>query len=277
MRVIPMITAGLLLIGSVAAARPAEEATTSGQEQSVFSNGRVLPLNDAMQIALEKNLRLRAARKNVSAANWSVKNAYAQFLPTVNFNLNYLRLDTGTLGRANAFYDFVNDPTNAGFLPEELRRNVRPGAWRNAYGPSIFVTQPIFTGGALTANLNVAQAQEITAQANLSQALQQVIYDTQKAYFEVLKSQELLAVAKDNLQATEKHLNSARKQVEAGLRSKTEILRWEVQKANAESFLVRAENAVALARPALNHVLGLEMDTELTVVPVEEIDVRIPA
>jgi outer membrane protein TolC len=96
-------------------------------------------------------------------------------------------------------------------------------------------------------------------------------------YFDVLRAHELLAVAKDQLQTAEEHLHSARKQVEAGLRSRTEILRWEVQKANAESFLVRAENALALAQPALNQVLGLEMDAEYTVVPVEDVDVRIPA
>jgi outer membrane protein TolC len=139
------------------------------------------------------------------------------------------------------------------------------------------VTQPIFTGGALLANTNVAQAQDLTAQANLANTEQQVIYDTQSAYFNLLRAHELIVVAKDQLQTAEEHLSSARKQVEAGLRSKTEILRWEVQKANAESFLARAENGLALARPALNQVLGLELNAEYAVVPVEDIQVQIPA
>jgi outer membrane protein len=103
------------------------------------------------------------------------------------------------------------------------------------------VTQPIFTGGALTANLNVAQAQDMTAQATLASTEEEVIYNTHKAYFDVLRAQALLNVAKEALQITEEHLNSARKQVEAGLRSKTETLRWEAQKANAESYLAAAE------------------------------------
>jgi outer membrane protein TolC len=139
------------------------------------------------------------------------------------------------------------------------------------------VTQPIFTGGTLLANVNVAQAQDMTAQANLAATEQQVIYNTQRVYFDVLRAHELLAVAKDQLQTAEEHLHSARKQVEAGLRSKTEILRWEVQKANAESFLARAENGLALARPALNQVLGLELNAEYTVAPVDEVPVEIPA
>lgn len=267
-----MITLLVLAFAGFVLAQPAGEDMAS-----VPPNGKILKLDEAVQTALEKNLQLKAARKGASAASWGVKNAYTQFLPSVNIGLTYARLDGGTLDRANAFYNFVNDPNNAAFLPDELRRNVRPGAWRDSYGPSVSVTQPIFTGGTLLANVSVAQAQDLTAQANLSNTEQQVIYQTQQAYFNVLRAQELLVVAKDFLQTAEEHLSSARKQVDAGLRSKTEILRWEVQKANAENFLARAENGLALSRPALNQVLGLELNTEYAVAPVEDLPVSIPA
>ncbi|MDZ7363564.1 MAG: TolC family protein [candidate division KSB1 bacterium] len=266
-----LITAyGLLVTDAVA--QPAGE-----EMNGVAANGKVLRLEEAQRIALEKNLQLQAARKGAQAASWGVKNAYTQFLPSVNIGLSYVRLDEGTLDRANAFYNFANDPVTGGFLPDEIKRNIRPGAYRNSYGPSISVTQPIFTGGTLLANVSVAQAQDLTAQANLAATEQQVIYNTQRAYFDVLRAHELVAVAKDQLQTAEEHLHSARKQVEAGLRSKTEILRWEVQKANAESFLARAENGLALARPALNQVLGLELNAEYTVAPVDDVPVEIPA
>jgi TolC family type I secretion outer membrane protein len=265
-----------IFIISSAMAQPAAVMTNNGLNGAT-PNGKILQLQEAIQIALEKNLQLQAARKGARAASWGVKNAYTQFLPSVNLSLSYTRLDGGTLDRANAFYNFVNDPNNAAFLPDELRRNVRPGAWRDSYGPAVSVTQPIFTGGTLLANVNVAQAQDMTAQANLASTEQQTIYNTQKAYFDVLRAQELLAVAKEVLQTADEHLNSARKQVEAGLRSKTEILRWEVQKANAESDVLRAENALTLARPALNQVLGLDLNAEYTVAPVEDLEVQVPA
>ncbi|MGH7595720.1 MAG: TolC family protein [bacterium] len=267
-----ILVAGCWLLVAGAAAQPAGDEPTN-----VAPNGKILRLEEAIQTALEKNLQLQAARKGASAASWGVKNAYTQFLPSVNLSLSYARLDGGTLDRANAFYNFVNDPNNAAALPEELRRNVRPGAWRDSYGPAVSVTQPIFTGGTLLANVNVAQAEDMTAQADLASTEQQTIYNTQRAYFDVLRAHELLAVAKEVLQTADEHLNSARKQVEAGLRSKTEILRWEVQKANAESNVLRAENALVLSRPALNQVLGLDLNTEYNVAPVEDLQVDLPA
>jgi TolC family type I secretion outer membrane protein len=263
-----------LLVGTVTA-QPTENFPNNGTNAAV-PNGKILKLEEAIQIALQKNLQLQAARKGVSATSWGVKNAYTQFLPTVNLNFQYSRLDAGTVDRANIFVD-VGRALVKQYAPNEDPNQIRPAAWRDSYGPSFSITQPIFTGGALRANLNVAQAEDMTAQANLANTEQEVVYNTQRAYFEVLKAHELLAVAKDNLQTAEEHLNSARKQVEAGLRSRTEILRWEVQKANAESFLVRAENALAIARPALNQVLGLDMTADYTVLPVEDVGVQIPA
>ncbi|MDZ7304622.1 MAG: TolC family protein [candidate division KSB1 bacterium] len=270
-----IVVVSFFIFAGVAAAQPASDAPVNNTNVAP-ANGKVLKLDEAIKIALEKNLQLNAARKGASAASWGVRNAYTQFLPTVNLSLNYVRLDAETVDRANIFVDVGRELVKQ-FAPNEDPDKIRPAAWRDSYGPSVSVTQPIFTGGTLLANLNVAQAQDMTAQANLSNAEQQVIYNTQKAYFDVLRAQELVAVAKDLLQTAEEHLSSARKQVEAGLRSKTEILRWEVQKANAESFLARAENGLALARPGLNQVLGLDLNTEYNVVAVEDLPVDVPA
>ncbi len=259
----------LLVAGAVA--QPA-----GGDMNVAAPNGKILRLEEAIQTALEKNLQLQAARKGASAASWGVKNAYTQFLPTANLNFSYVRLDGGTVDRANIFTDVGRELVKQ-FAPDEDPNQIRPSAWRDSYGPSVSVTQPIFTGGTLLANVNVAQAQDMTAQANLATTEQQTIYNTQRAYFDVLRAHELLAVAKEVLQTADEHLNSARKQVEAGLRSKTEILRWEVQKANAESNVLRAENALVLSRPALNQVLGLDLNTEYTVAPVEDLQVEVPA
>ncbi len=266
-----LLSAVFFLLGTEATAQPAGDDTNV-----VPLNGKIIKLDEAIQTALEKNLQLKAARQSTEAANWGVKNAYTQFLPSVNLNFNYVRLDGGTVDRANIFTDVGRELVKQ-FAPNEDPNQIRPSAWRNSYGPSVSVTQPIFTGGTLLANVSVAQALDMTAQANFSNTEQQVIYNTQFAYFNVLRAHELIVVAKDQLQTAEEHLSSARKQVEAGLRSKTEILRWEVQKANAESFLARAENGLALARPALNQVLGLELNAEYSVLPVDDLPVAIPA
>jgi outer membrane protein len=265
---------GLVLI-FLAQNSQAMEASQDTLKTGNLDQGKVLRLEEAVQIALKRNLQLRASRKATRAASWGVKNAYAQFLPRVDFAFNYLRMDLATVDRANIFVDVGRELVKQ-FAPNEDPNQIRPNAWHDSYGSSVTVAQPLFTGGALLANLGVAHAQDVTAQANLANTEQDVILNTQKAYYEVLKAQELVNVAKSLVESSDEHLNSARQKVAAGLRSKTEILRWEVQKANAESYIVRAENALEIARPALNQVLGLELDVNYQVSPVEDVDVQVP-
>lgn len=233
-------------------------------------NGAFLTLDDAVKTALENNLSLQAASKGVRASQWGVKKAYLDYLPQVNFNLQYTRLDQGTLDRANAFYNFVNDPANGQFLPDELRRNVRPGAWRNSYGPSVTVLQPIFTGGILSSQLGLAQALDVRSQAGLEATRQEVIFQTHDAYFQVLKAQELLALAEESHRSAQEHLSNSKKMLEVGLRARNEVLRFEVALATAENNLVVAQNNLELSRAGLNQVMGLNLEKEATLKPVED-------
>lgn len=237
--------------------------------------GKVITLDEAINIALEKNLQLSSARRDAKVTEWGVRNAYAEFLPQANVGMTYVRLDEGTLNRANIFYNILQSPDSPFQLPPEAKKDIRPSAWKNSYAPTFSVVQPIFTGGALLANLSMARAQNKSAEANLDNSEQDIIFNTQKSYYDVLRAQELVKVAQDFVIAADEHLISAKKKVEAGLRNQAEILRWEVQKAMAESYLVRAENGVAITKPALNQVLGLEIDANIQVLPADEIKLDI--
>ncbi|MDZ7266250.1 MAG: TolC family protein [candidate division KSB1 bacterium] len=255
-----------------AAAQPAEGESTPASRP----NGTPLTLEQAVATALEKNLSLQAARQSTRSSQWGLKKAYLDYLPQVSFGFQYLRLDQGTLDRANAFYNFVNDPANSQFLPEELRRNVRPGAWRNSYGPSVSVVQPIFTGGVLSSQLNLARALDSRGQASLEETRQRVIFDTHNAYFQVLKAQELLALAEESRRSAQRHLETSKKMLEVGLRARTEVLRFEVALASAENAVVVAQNNLELAKSALNQVMGVALEQEVTLQPVNDFSWQAP-
>jgi outer membrane protein len=238
---------------------------------------KTLSLDQAIDIAVKKNLQLNSARRNARAATWGVRNAYCDYLPQASVGMTYVRLDEDTYNRANIFYNILQSPNSPFPIPQEYKKEIRPSAWQNSYAPSFSVVQPVFTGGALLANLKVAKAQEHSAEANVTDSEQEVIFNTQKAFYDVLRAQELVIVARDFVKAADEHLISARKKVELGIRNQAEISRWELQKATAESYLIRAENGLAIARPALNHVLGAKLDEQYQLLPAEEIDIQFPA
>jgi len=244
-------------------------AGETGQVDSSAPAGKQLTLDEAIKVALQNNLSLRAASSAVRSAQWSVKKAYLDYLPRVDFGFQYLRLDKATVDRANIFTDVGRELVRQ-FAPDEDPNDIRPGAWRNSYGPTVSVVQPIYTGGTLRAQLGLAQAEELRNQANREETYQQVILDTQTAYYQVLKAQELLALAQESYRSSQQHLETARKMLEVGLRSRSEVLRFEVQLASAESQLVVAENDVDLAKSKLNLVMGVDLDNEVNLTPVKD-------
>ena len=230
----------------------------------------VLTLAEAIKIALQKNLILRAANNAVRSADWGVKKAVFDFFPKVDFELQYTRLDKETVDRGNAFFDFVNDPNGDGFLPEAIRSTVRPAAFRDGFGPTFRVTQPIYNGGFLSSQLGVARAENSRNKASLEETRQQVILDTQTNYFQILKAQELLVLAEETVHSNQRHLDATQKMVNIGLRSRSDMLRFEVQLANSENDLVIAQNNLELARLTLNHVLGVDLDQYFELQPIEK-------
>lgn len=245
-------------------------ATAQAQE----SGGQYLTLDEAIKTTLQNNPALQAAGLGAKSAQWGVKKAYLDFLPQVNFGFQYVRLDNGTLSRANAFYNFVQE--NAGAFPEELTRNVRPGAWANSYGPSVSVVQPIYTGGVLRAQLGVAQATDVRSQANLEETRQQVIFDTQGAYLQTLKAMELVALAQEAHRSAQEHLQTTSKMLEVGMRARNEVLRFEVALANAENNLVVAQNNFELMKAVLNRVMGVDIERPMTLKPVDDFSWEAP-
>jgi outer membrane protein TolC len=214
---------------------------------------------------------LQAASRGVKSSQWGVKKAYLDFLPQLDFDLRYLRIDDGTLHRANAFYDFAQEN-----LPPELTSNFRPGAYKDAFGPSISIVQPIYNGGVRRSQLNFAQALDDRSNANLEDTRQQVIFETYSAYFDVLKSQELLALAEESKRSAQEHLASTSKMLDVGMRARNEVLRFEVALATTENALIVAQNNVELAKASLNRVLGQELELEFTLAPVEDFSWQAP-
>jgi outer membrane protein TolC len=99
-----------------------------------------------------------------------------------------------------------------------------------------------------------------------------VIAHVKISYLNVLKVQELVALARENAARIKHHLEVTRRRADAGQRTHTDVLRWEVEYGNAEDAVIRAENGLQLARLQLNEVMGVELGRsfELEQVPVTD-------
>lgn len=237
-----------------------------------------LTLDRAVKTALEQNQTLHAAAFDRDAGDWGKLNAITNFLPRVEISGGVTRIDPASERRANAAVDFIKAAAGTLGIPQEALSEIKPFAYRNTYSTDITLIQPIYNGGAEFVALSAANAVQDKSMYAYRDSEQEVVATVKVAYFNVLKAIELVALAQEAAARTKRHLDMTNRRADVGMRTRTDVLRWEVQLASDEGNLVNAENGVALARLQLNNVMGVDMNARFVLEqPADPDSASVPA
>jgi len=150
-------------------------------------------------------------------------------------------------------------------IPASALSDIRPFAYRDTYTAGFTVVQPIYNGGLEIVGLRAANATQEREESSYQDTEQDVVARVKISYLNVLKAQELVGLATESVDRTKRHLETTRRREEVGMRTKTDVLRWEVQHASDEGSLISAQNFLAAARLQLNDVMGVELNTHYSV------------
>lgn len=198
---------------------------------------RILTLDEARQLAVNRNNNLKAAQQRIEAAKAQKAEADAKDKP---------RLD----GSVNSWY--FGDPLNK-LLPE--------------YGisPSVTASVPIYAGGKIKSGKELAgKVVEITKEQKVLTTAD-VVLATETAYWQVVSAKEKIKLAEQfakQLQGLYTELNNA---YTAGLTYKNDVLRVKVQQNDNELNLTRANDAWILAKLNLTQITGLGDSTDFVI------------
>lgn len=224
----------------------------------------LLTMSKAVGNALEFNQSLRGAAHEVASSAWAAKNAYSNFLPKVSLEADVTRIDPETDRRANAALDFIRSSAGILGIPPSALADLRPFSYRDSYGAGLTVVQPIYNGGAELVGVSAANAFEQKSEFTYEDTKQDVVARVRIAYYNVLGAQEMVVLATDAAERTQRYLESTRRREELGMRTRTDVARWDVQRAADEGNLIKAHNLLASARLQLNEVMGVDLDREFT-------------
>jgi outer membrane protein len=220
-----------------------------------------LTVDSAVSIAFEKSQVLRAAAFDRDAGDWGKLNAITNFLPKVELSGGLTRIDPASERRANAAVDFIKAAAGSLGIPQQYLSEIKPFAYRNTYATDITVIQPIYNGGAELVGLSAANAMQDRGEFSYHDTEQEVIATVKTAFYNVLKAQELVALAREAVARSKRHLEMTTRRADLGQRTKTDVLRWEVQLASDEGNLINAENGLSLAALQLNNAMGVSTDS----------------
>lgn len=229
-------------------------------------------LVQSISYALSNSREFQVAQKDVELANEKVKEARATLLPQLMLDTGYTF--SGSLPKIVLDGDFLANldhllPEN-GLVGEGANGiSVEPiefelGAKHNLQGQAK-VTYPLFTWGQLG---NIYR-QAVLGKQVAARALEAVQLDIElkvrQAFHGVLLAQAFVDVAEQSLAQVERRHQLAQEQKAAGVTTRLEVIRANVQVVNTRSQLIQAQNQRKLAEENLKLTLGLPFSDPVSI------------
>lgn len=221
----------------------------------VCAQEKILSLEECVEIALKQNAEIVMGEFAVKQAGKDVIVAFSNFLPKVSADMGYTHSVAGprTTYRIDTRTGLVVPATST----EET-------SWSSSAGVS--VSETIFNGGYNFFNLKQSRALKNSMEYSFNDTKQQTIYIVKERYYNLLAAEKLLGVAEETLKSSEESFKRAEMLFEVGKVPKSDVLKAKVQLETDRLGVIEAQNALAIARASLNHVLGFDVNNTIRVV-----------
>lgn len=233
---------------------------------------KTLTLEESIEIAKQTNLSSQTVKERVKSAETQVRAARAGLLPNVSISSSYtytpdlaksvLQAGGGFglpgIGNNMQFQDVADSVDSSDVIELEF------GAHRNFRGEAA-LRQPIFAWGRYYYNYQSAKLNLESAKKELEAAHNRLVLDVSEAFYGVLLALEFVKVSQQTVDLVEKQLQIAQNLFDSGTATKFDILRAEVQLANAKSQLIRTQNSARTAKNAYKNILNIAFAEDVNI------------
>lgn len=219
--------------------------------QSVFAATLELDLEETIQRALLTNPSVKIAesqRKEAKADYSAAKSARG-----ISISLNH---DSGRGGYADNRRYVITD--NMGRQIPRYDKSIG-----NSHSNSITASLPLFTGGELQGQIGQAKANYRSMLSAEEQAYNEMKETATTGYFNMLNAGNMKALRQESVDRLQAHLDNVVAQYNVGIVARADVLRSEVELANAKQDYITASNEYDVAEATLNNIIGTPLNTTL--------------
>ncbi len=213
-----------------------------------------LSLEEAVQLAKDRQPALRAARAQAEAAVARSREAFAPMLPTISAGLSYSRSTANFVARPGSVPSSINTTSTITLNSYDyFTGNITASAtlWDFFQGWNRYQSS-LSTADAQAAQLHAAEVSALLAV--------RTAWNTARA------QKDLVAVAQATLANTEAHYAQIEGFVKVGTRPEIDLAQSRSARATAQLGLLTAKNNYAVARAKLSQAIGVEASPAYDVV-----------
>ena len=264
---------------------------------------QVLSLDSCRALAMANNKELLISQEKINAAHYQKKAAFANYLPKLDATGTYIRnqkelsllsdsqketlsnlgtnlsgaLQSGVqnliaqnpgllqnpqfvqLVQAFGSVDLAGPLNQVGnSLVDALRTDTR-----NIFAGAVTLTQPLYMGGKIRAYNKITKYAEELARQQHSTGMQEVILNTDQAYWQVVSLVHKKKLAEGYLELLKKLEGDVDKMISEGVATKADGLSVKVKVNEAEMTLTKVDDGLSLSRMLLCQLCGLDLTTDI--------------
>lgn len=262
---------------------------------TIYAQKWRLNIDSCRVLAMQNNKELKIANERKKSSHYQAKAAFTNFLPKISLLGVYQRsqkemsllndkrkaelTQIGTSGKELLSQILADNPSLAESLSSftPLFLNAENGLnglgsglvdalrtdTRNMTAGCIILTQPLYTGGKVTAYNKITHYAEKIATSQHKLCEENIIVNTDKAYWTVVSLVNKKTLAESYLKLVRKLDDDVNKMVENGISTQADLLSVDVKLNEAEMAMLQVENALSLSRMALCQICGIPLDADI--------------
>jgi outer membrane protein len=217
----------------------------------VLAQAKVLTLEEATKIALERNIDVLQTQNNIESAKSSVLAAYGGYLPSLSASGSWTRTQSQRTGTSTQIIEGI-----------PVSNQVESFGVENSFNGGVSSNLTIFDGLARESNLSAAKSRTMVVENTALRTRQSVVYAVNSGYLNVIRTRELVKVAEENLKRDQRQLERITESNRVGALSLADVYRQQSQVANDELDVINAQNNYEKSKADLVALIGLSASEE---------------
>lgn len=213
--------------------------------RAMAGNRQVLTMEELFAVAEQHSAQLRPSFTAEEVARREISVAKSGYLPDIEANLSFSYIGDGFTTKRN-----LSDYQKAA-IPH----------FGNNFG--IDITQPVYTGGAVSAGVELAKLKSGAAGYSTELQRDNIRFRLAGFYLDIYKYGNLREVVESNIRQARKVLGEMRDRYDQGMALLNDITRYELLVSNLELQLVKINNTLTILNRNLAITAGLEENTEI--------------
>ena len=207
-------------------------------QQITFAQNPILTLDEAIQKALAQNLGIRVSQNDIQIAKNNAVKGNAGFLP----NINLVASETPSFG-------YLNQKLSSGseINRTNLTNNVTAG---------VQLAWVLYDGKRMYLELDRLRELQGIGEINLRIRSEQIVYDVMRAYFNIVRNQELFNSLEEQMNLYEERFRISQTRLEVGKGNQLDVYQAQTDLNVQKTNLLRQQQAIQTAKLQLNQAIS---------------------